>query len=268
MEKSAIYNAYTFNNFSNFKVTKTKGLNNALCSYFLITTMIKKNNKRKSNVGIFILLIAVVLLASLLSILAIGMLYESYGNEEYNSQEFNLMANFNEGSYSDYVYCPLTEGVDTDEDKVFDLCDNCITYYNPDQRDDDYDGVGNACELLFAGRGESQGDGDDEIPECQDNKDNDGDGLIDWPVDPGCGGLFDDSESPFNQPQCNDHIDNDNDGLIDWPIDKGCKSEFDNSEYPEEVRECNDGIDNDNDGFIDWPRDKQCDGLFDDSESN
>lgn len=31
-------------------------------------------------------------------------------------------------------------------DKVGTACDNCPYVYNPDQKDDDKDGVGNACE--------------------------------------------------------------------------------------------------------------------------
>ncbi len=35
-------------------------------------------------------------------------------------------------------------------------------------------------------------------PQCKDGKDNDGDGLIDYPADPGCSSRNDNSE--FNQP--------------------------------------------------------------------
>jgi hypothetical protein len=47
------------------------------------------------------------------------------------------------------VDCPINDGVDTDEDGLFDSCDNCALHYNPEQRDDDYDGYGNACDLTF-----------------------------------------------------------------------------------------------------------------------
>lgn len=64
--------------------------------------------------------------------------------------------------------------------------------------------------------------------QCSDGIDNDGNGLIDYPADPGCSGLTDDSESgyfpPVNKPQCSDGIDNDGDGLIDL-ADPACKGD-------------------------------------------
>ena len=53
---------------------------------------------------------------------------------------------------------------------------------------------------------------------CADSLDDDGDGLIDYPDDPGCTGPADLSEE-FD---CQDGIDNDGDGLIDYPDDPGC----------------------------------------------
>ena len=55
-------------------------------------------------------------------------------------------------------------------------------------------------------------------PGCRDGKDNDGDGRIDFPADPGCVDVNDVDESNPIDPggaQCNDGLDNDNDGLID-----------------------------------------------------
>ena len=49
-------------------------------------------------------------------------------------------------------------------------------------------------------------------PVCSDGNDNDGDGLTDFPADPGCR----DANWTFENPKCNDGIDNDGDGLIDW----------------------------------------------------
>ena len=51
--------------------------------------------------------------------------------------------------------------------------------------------------------------------------------------------------------QCNDGIDNDGDGLTDYPNDPGCASSGDDDEQRPDV-ECDDGIDNDNDGGIDY----------------
>ncbi len=39
------------------------------------------------------------------------------------------------------------EGIDSDHDGVADFVDNCMTIFNPGQVDDDYDNVGNACDL-------------------------------------------------------------------------------------------------------------------------
>jgi hypothetical protein len=69
---------------------------------------------------------------------------------------------------------------------------------------------------------------------CSDGIDNDGDGLTDYPEDPGCSSVTDDDE--YNAPptqtyQCSDEFDNDGDGLTDYPEDPGCASITDNDEY-------------------------------------
>jgi hypothetical protein len=48
--------------------------------------------------------------------------------------------------------------------------------------------------------------------ECEDEIDNDGDGLVDDPADPGCL----DPASNLENPKCDDDLDNDGDGKIDW----------------------------------------------------
>ncbi len=71
----------------------------------------------------------------------------------------------------------------------------------------------------------------DNIPECRDGIDNDGDGKVDHPADPGCDSPDDETESPDpTKPECSDGIDNDGDGLTDYPADLGCSSATDNSE--------------------------------------
>ena len=66
--------------------------------------------------------------------------------------------------------------------------------------------------------------------QCNDGVDNDGDGLIDFPNDPGCSSPDDDDETDDCQttkltcPACGDGIDNDGDGLIDYPADPSCSS--------------------------------------------
>jgi hypothetical protein len=96
------------------------------------------------------------------------------------------------------------------------------------------------------------------FPACNDGLDNDGDGLIDYPLDPGCQLLASEIEDPI----CDDGIDNDSDSLTDFPADKGCKSGHASIENPE----CNDGIDNDSDGLTDLGSDPQCNFAHDDSE--
>ncbi|MEE2644880.1 MAG: hypothetical protein VYD19_08090, partial [Myxococcota bacterium] len=100
-----------------------------------------------------------------------------------------------------------------------------------------------------------------EAPECADNVDDDGDGLIDFGEDPDCESAGDPSESPA----CSDQIDNDGDGLLDFGPegDPGCSCAGDPSEGPSTV--CGDGCDNDGDGLIDLA-DPGCEGPEDDDE--
>lgn len=97
-----------------------------------------------------------------------------------------------------------------------------------------------------------------EATECSDGIDNDGDGLIDFPADPDCysaNDLIETNFPPSGNPQCDDGIDNDLDGLIDYPADPRCFSPFQNTEA-EGI--CGDGIDNDADGLVDFPADPGC----------
>ena len=75
--------------------------------------------------------------------------------------------------------------------------DNCPALFNPDQADTDGNAQGDAC----------QGP-------CRDGLDNDGDGLADFPADPGCR----DALAPLENPQCQDGLNNDpgQDARIDW----------------------------------------------------
>lgn len=109
---------------------------------------------------------------------------------------------------------------------------------------------------------------------CGDGIDNDGDGLIDYPADPGCSSASDTDElnSPPPPPpaQCADGVDNDSDGLIDYPSDPGCASTTDNDEFnsPPQTYQCSDGQDNDADGLIDYPADPGCSSTTDNDEFN
>ena len=59
---------------------------------------------------------------------------------------------------------------------------------------------------------------------------------------------------------CRDGIDNDGDGLIDHPADPGCADPNDPSERAAELP-CDDGLDNDSDGFVDYLVDQDGDGI-------
>jgi hypothetical protein len=109
--------------------------------------------------------------------------------------------------------------------------------------------------------------------DCNDGRDNDGDGLID-DADPGCAYNDGDSEYP-NPPEppakaCANDSDDDGDGLTDYPDDPGCASADDDDETdpPPPPPQCNDGIDNDGDGRYDYPYDAGCESLEDDDEVN
>jgi len=70
--------------------------------------------------------------------------------------------------------------------------------------------------------------------------------------------------------QCSDGVDNDSDGIIDFPEEPGCEGPLDHDETDScpgvGCPECADGVDNDTDGFVDWPEDLGCDGAGDPSE--
>ncbi len=137
-------------------------------------------------------------------------------------------------------------------------------------------GVGSPFGTLYGGlevRATAQAPGELESPlsepcfvtfvnQCQDGIDNDGDGLIDFPADPGCSGPTDSDES---DPQCSNGIDDDMDGSVDFPADPECSSADDNTEGGPPA--CGDGIDNDGDGRIDFPADPGCASAADRDES-
>ena len=68
--------------------------------------------------------------------------------------------------------------------------------------------------------------------------------------------------TPSLRPECDNQRDEDHDGLVDWGHDPGCGRRAFGIENPE----CQDGIDNDGDGAIDHPDDPHCYGPSDDRE--
>jgi len=102
-------------------------------------------------------------------------------------------------------------------------------------------------------------------PECSDGVDNDDDGLVDFPDDPGCEDAVDTLE---RESACANGIDDDEDGATDFPADPGCASYEDDDEFNEApLPECADGIDNDRNGSID-EQDPGCVSAADPSEEN
>ncbi|MDJ0868942.1 MAG: hypothetical protein QNK03_22730 [Myxococcota bacterium] len=87
--------------------------------------------------------------------------------------------------------------------------------------------------------------------DCDDGLDNDADGLVDWPDDPGCSGL-DDSRETTPDRACDDGEDNDGDTLVD-SADPSCPTPHGSTE----TAQCDDGDDNDGDGLVDFA-DPQC----------
>ena len=98
---------------------------------------------------------------------------------------------------------------------------------------------------------------------CSDGQDNDGDGLTDFPEDPGCQSPFDPDETDI--PQCSDGVDNDGDGTSDFPDDSSCSSFVDDDESG--LPACGDGEDNDGDGLADFPDDPGCTAADDPDET-
>ena len=105
---------------------------------------------------------------------------------------------------------------------------------------------------------------------CADGIDNDGDGLVDHPEDPGCESPQDEDEvSPG--PECSDGVDNDGDGKTDYPNDPGCLApnqddETDDCPDGENCPQCANGIDDDNNGQTDYPNDSGCMAASDPTE--
>lgn len=96
-------------------------------------------------------------------------------------------------------------------------------------------------------------------PACNDGRDNDRDGVVDFPDDPGCESPDDDDETdPPPLAQCDDRQDNDGDGLIDT-ADPDCSSAIDTTESGNnDPRACSNGEDDDEDGLTDFPYDPGC----------
>ncbi len=138
-----------------------------------------------------------------------------------------------------------------------------------DGRDNDGDGEVDAddpgCESL-----EDEDEAGEGNPEalCQNGIDDDDDGLIDYPYDPGCvaHGDFDEQDpvEPELAPACFNTLDDDEDGEIDFPWDPGCLNAADTDETdPRRDSQCHNRMDDDHDGLTDFPYDPGCHSFGD-----
>jgi uncharacterized membrane protein len=100
---------------------------------------------------------------------------------------------------------------------------------------------------------------DSESTDCDNGEDDDGDGRADM-SDPGCTDALDGSEVVATS-ACDDHVDDDRDGLVDFPADPGCTAPDDATE----LGECQNGIDDDADGLVDLD-DSGCESAIDPAE--
>ena len=94
------------------------------------------------------------------------------------------------------------------------------------------------------------------LPQCADERDNDGDGLFDL-EDRGCSSPADPREQdPEDATACSNGIDDDGDNLVDFPLDPGCSAAGDDDETDgARSPACGNGLDDDNDGLTDFPLD-------------
>ncbi|MEZ4470923.1 MAG: hypothetical protein R3F60_09005 [bacterium] len=105
-------------------------------------------------------------------------------------------------------------------------------------------------------------------PQCWNQLDDDGDGIIDYPFEPGCVGKGDDDETdPRQAPACANGRDDDMDGRVDFPADVGCAARGDLDETdPRNAPQCSNRIDDDRDNLTDYPLDPGCAAAGDPSE--
>lgn len=141
-----------------------------------------------------------------------------------------------------------------------------------DERDNDQDGFIDyddvGCE---SAQDESEDNPNVEVA-CFDGFDNDADGWTDYPLDPDCkfkGALSEEGDGETQNVACQNQIDDDGNDLIDFPFDPGCYSRADESEFTDDQdAACWNLFDDDGDGLIDFPFDPGCHARGDTSEQD
>lgn len=141
-----------------------------------------------------------------------------------------------------------TAATDPSERDLGDACRNGI--------DDDGDGLADhpadpGCFAL------QDGDESDAYVACDNGRDDDSDGRTDM-LDSGCDSPADVDEAEIAAGACADAVDQDGDGLVAFPLDPGCASLDDEDERGD--LPCDDQADEDLDAFAAYPGDPGCIG--------
>lgn len=163
-----------------------------------------------------------------------------YCNRERNIDECNVQLTFKSSTgglvtVTEESTLKIATLPDADNDGVYDFDDNCVDVSNPDQSDKDYDGLGDACDVLNNLDGDEDG-----VPNANDN----------------CVNIANPAQS-----------DMDNDGIGD-ACDSIDDTDTDNDTVPDVIDNCindeNTGqLDTDNDGLGDvCDNDADGDGIY------
>ena len=176
-----------------------------------------------------------------------------------------------------FVYCPFKEGKEDDKDGVLNSCDNCPIHYNPDQLDNDLDGLGNVCDS-----NPNKKSSNDVISHisCNSNSDCGSSGFS--------GNKFCSNNNVFqlytnyicmNPGRLNSLCISNNEQRTIQTCNLGCSNGQCISQPPPQlpqppqppvltIYQCDDGFDNDGDHLIDFPADPGCTSRLDNDEYN